>query len=577
MPLPGQSQSEPTTPPSTARILRLGSRRSILGLVGRVDPSEVARGTERLARAYAAVPRLEAFRSYALALPAARAGVIVLSPQELSLRVGDVVVWGVPVSSSGSATDRELRRALADPRCAAELDGVFVLAQISADKIRLVTSPAFLFTLRRSGSAFATRAFAAVALSGRRPRVNSEAVSQAVAMQCVMGGGEVLADVEACEEATVVDVSAAGIDQRCYAPLAERLGPGPPTTPGRLREVVGEVAGRCALLPGAWLALTAGRDSALALSCLASTGRPLPTVTMGWRGLPDVEGARAAARHLGWTHEVAAVTDARGRSVRGRRGLHGLKVDGGLVDWLARSARWLEGLQHPRDALSGWLRWPRQNTVWVTGHGGETGRAFYWGNDPDADPLDTIVNGPGGHLKGAGREALAEAVRGELALAAAIGRPSDALDLLYVRRQRGWVDRGTLPLPQIRDILPVHLHSSVTQALISSPRALRQGGDLYDMALSSEHAELWRITCRATGRAAKLHRAPGMPHLIAYPDDEPLLQRVLAGLAPEGLLARDVLGEAWWSWATRAASHEPWVRGLLWNAVSVEALHRSCG
>jgi hypothetical protein len=94
-------------------------------------------------------------------------------------------------------------------------------------------------------------------------------------------------------------------------------------------------------------------------------------------------------------------------------------------------------------------------------------------------------------------------------------------------------------------------------------------GSFFDAALDLDPHRLYAVATRAA-RQRRWGRRPRLP------DDWPLLREVMAAFEPGGWLARDVLGESWWSWATTNAPTEWWVRLLLWRAVGVEALHRWC-
>lgn len=551
-------------------MIRLPARRTILGVVTAVDAAAVADAASRLAAAYRDVPGLGSWTLQTLAVPAARAGIVVLGETPTPLSLPSTVVWGLPLGSEGPATDDEVRGVLDSPRSVRGLAGVFVLGLITETSVRLVTSHDFVFTLRRCGTAFATRAVAALALSGTTPRIEPSSVYEAVAWEGSVATGEVLADVAGCDEGIHVEIAAGGATTTVVAPLAERIAEGAPPTPASFRELVGTETLRAARVEGSRLALTEGRDSVLAASCLAQVGGRLPTYTLGYRSYPDSQGARAAAKALGWSHQTIGVRDARGRRVSQRSTPTGRAVSGNLVEWLVRHAAWGEGLQAARDALVGHVAWAGSGFVSVTGHGGETGRAFYRTAHEGQDPADAIaVTGAGANLPPAGQAHFREVIRAEVDRAAAAGRRDAALDLVYARRQRGWLEHTGLPDAPATDIVPIYLGSTVYRALMNIPLADRLDGSFFEAALALDERDLYAVAIRGA-RRKRWGRRPGIP------SDWPLLRDVIAAFEPDGWLARDVLGDDWWRWATEQAPHEWWVRLLLWRAVGVEALHRWC-
>ena len=559
--------------------LRLPSRHAVLGVLTGTTGAGAAEAADRLRRRYAGVPGLEGWRTTWVHLPDLEAAVVVAGADPPALHAGLDVVWGSPIGSAGPAAAEEVDAALVEPGRARDLEGCFVLLRAEPGRLRLVTSSAFVFTLRRSGPAFATRAAAALALAGRPMEVDREAVVEAVVWQAVLQDGEVLAGVAACEEATVVDVTRTGVVTGSWSGLGDRLAAGPPPDPAAFRGRVGALTRRFAAVPGARLALTGGRDSALVASCLAEGGGALPAFTMGPSRYSDVRAARRVAGVLGWPHSSIPVTDVRGRT--SPLWPAGSTVPGGrLADWLVRHAPWGEGLQHPRDALVGRLRWAGPRFPAVSGHSGEVGRAFYWDGstdaDLDADPAAVLVGrSTAAHLPPAARDRFSDAVAADVAVARAIGRPRDALDLVYVRRQRSWFDHGWLPDAPVDDVLPVLLAPGPVRDLLDVPRDQRRGGRFFDDAIAAWRPELRDVALREAALGKQAWRALGPLNPYRLRDDWPLLTRLLAELAPGGLLVRDLLGAAWWDGALEAARTQPGARGPIWNAVSVEAVHRA--
>jgi hypothetical protein len=545
------------------RSHRLPSQRSVLGVVRARDAASVRNVAHRLESLYSSVPHLAA-RASCIFVEAAAAGVVVLADRPLVLAETDMLVWGEPLTGEGRASDSDLARVLDDPQRARQLRGVFVLARLDPVGIRLVSSAAFTATLRRSHDVVATRALAALVLAGKRPRVAKSSVADAVALRYVLGDGEVFEDVRMCDDACVFDVSKQGMTERSYFPLAERLQSGPPLEANRLVGLVRDLQPR-AMAPDAQLALTGGRDSVLVAAALAASGRRLPTFTMGWRGTPDVEQAAAVAAQLNWPHAVARSADAFGRPTRTRGDLPA-SAPAEPIDWLVGLVPWSEGLTHPREAFSGWLNWSARNVLMVTGHGGEIGRAFY-DHHRTGSPQDVLLRqGPGGHLEGDAHDVFAERVRALLDVAETVHRPEHALDLFYaLGRMRRWVGRG-LPLPQIANLAPVYLEPTLVAALLDTPPDLRASGAVFDEAL--DQLGVREIPLPIASRY-RLRRS-------TLPNDLALQDLLLEKLGPDGFLAEQVLGSAWWLWATENARSQGWVRELVWAAIGIEAAHRWC-
>lgn len=557
----------------------LPSRHTVLGVLSGTTADGAAAAAERLRRTYTGVPGLAGWTTTLLWLPGAGAAVIVAGAAPPELHAPLDLVWGCPTGASGPATAAEVAAALDRPASAVALDGVFVLLRAQPHRVRMVTSAAFAFTLRRSGPAWATRAAAALALAGRPLVVDRDAAVEAVVWQAVLQDGEVLRDVAACEEASTVDITRDGCVERSYAPLGDRLARGPAPTVAGFREEVGHLTERFAGTPGARLGLTGGRDSALVASCLAERGGALPTYTMGPERYDDVRAARAVAAALGWPHVNLPVADARGHTSTlwpAARTAPG----GRLADWLVRHAPWGEGLQHPRDALVGRLQWDDETFTSVTGHSGEVGRAFYWERATDealdTDPVTVMTSqGTAAHLPPAARRHFADVLAVDVALARQIGRPQEALDLVYARRQRCWIDHGGLPDFPVRDVLPVFLAPTLVARLLDVPRDQRRGGAFFDAAIAGWRPELRRAGLDEAARDVRAWRLLGPLNPYRLRDDWPLLAHVLRELEPGGLLVRDVLGDAWWRGAVEAARGSPGARAPIWNAVAVEALHRA--
>lgn len=562
-----------TGPESRSNIPWLPSRSSVLGVAHGVDAEQFAAAVDRLRRAYEGIPALAPVHASSRYLPTLRAGICVVGSADVDLAGDGDLVWGAPLGRSGLASSEEVELALTSPVAARELSGVFVLVRTRASGIRLVTSATIVATLRTSAGALATRATAAAVLGGRRVEVNKDAVAEAVVWQCALRtGGEVVAGVEPVGEASVVDLGIDGaVGMSSYWDAEERLAPQGTTTPEGFRSLVAAEMSNAAAVDNAMLGLTAGLDSTLAASCLDEVGGRIDTFTMGHAGYPDLVAARAVARRLGWSHETALVADAAGNPLH--RGL--AAVPGGdRLRWLVAHAPWADGMCHPRDAILGRLRWKRRGVLWVAGHGGETARSVYGSSAGGAG--DTAVEVATRIASWAPPAVLAEfmeTIREGLREGAAIGRPRDAVDVLYLRRQFTWIDRA-LAVREYSDMHPLYMGSRLARAMLDVPPEQRADGAFIRRAHELGSPDLSRLAAHSATRGFPwvnaLRRGPWRP----FVDDWPLLHSLLQELEPDGLLARDALGDGWWCWALETAPGQPWARSCLWNAIAVESLHR---
>lgn len=425
----------------------------------------------------------------------------------------------------------------------ADLPGVWVVAGMRGDALRLVSSPVVMHTLVRArgagAEAFATRGLAALLLAGREPRVAWERVAEWVFFDYVLGSEELLEGTEVLEEAALVDLHPDRAHVRSWWPRPVRWGPGAETTPAQVREAVRGEAARLAKLPGATLGLTAGRDSALVAEVLP---RGSKAFTIGWTGHPDSDAAAARARALGLDHQVAEVRPQRAR-----------------FEELVRAAVWQEGIENPRTVAVGPLHWGAREAVWVTGHGGELGRAFYWPSGPPAS-LDAALESLMRPTAGITHEA-AEALRARLgaqllALADIRRSPDGALDLFYAAgRMHKWLGR-VLPYRQIAGFAPAFLAPTVVRALLDLPLEARLSGAAFGPPAQAHEA-------RRTIRERAVRKLRGR-------EDWPLLRPLVAACRRPA--AVDVLGDAWWASTLDIARHHDWAQQWTWNVLATEAL-----
>ncbi|HWH27880.1 MAG TPA: hypothetical protein VNU26_02775 [Mycobacteriales bacterium] len=444
------------------------------------------------------------------------------------------------------------------------------------------TSSTSVATLRTASSgtrsAWATRSLAVHALLGRRPAVRADVVAEHVLLDCTIGDDDLLDGTSRVPDGAVLTASADGVRTTTTVEDAVRYAPGEPTTPTRLRAAALEAAELLGDVPGACLGLTAGRDSGLLAAALVCTGRRPPAFTMGWPGLPDVDGAALRAARLGLDHRAVPLADLDGHVVASTedltRALQRRRSPAALVDAVLRRTRWSDGADLPRNALVGDLAWSGPPVVWLSGSGGELARALYWHEAPPGTPELAAFLGPRtGGLARPAADRLAERVTAELDRARACGRTGrGGLDVLYLRsRMRGWLG-NVAPSPAFSGFLPGLLEPATVRVLLDVPEDQRRTGALFAAVADGLLAE---------GGAAGAHPPPVKPpgrrrlaRLRSDPlSDARLLRRVLRRLDATGPgVAREVLGERWWRLALDQAPSRPHVRQWLWNAVAVDAL-----
>jgi len=505
------------------------------------------------------------------------------------------LIWGLPIGSDGAATDAEAVTASHDPAAARRLDGPFALVAVSPTGGRLTTSAYLVHAMQTAcgphTEAWSTRGLAAVVAAGLEARINPDALAEYVTMDYVLGDEELLADVRSLPEAVVVDIRADGSRESCYWPLPERFAISSPTGAAELRAVLGATMGRAGALPGAHLALTAGRDSVLLASCAAEHGAMPATFTIGTPETPDVVGARAVAGELGWSHRILSAEQAVGGG-----------VGGSVYSRVIASSYWTEGLDTAWNLAAPPLDWTGSSDVsWLSGSGGEIGRAFYWSwAAPEADDVDVLVGGVCRHMNASAQSRLRERATAALHEAGNLTdrRGRDRLDVIYARgRMRKWLERS-LPRPECRGTFAGYLAPSVVSTLMNIPAEAKRSGAVFDEALRAA-PDLSAVARRAISVIASPSRGNGLHPVRAIAERLPLavaaaervrsaplivrlaartpepgvrlFQQVLAERGAGPLLAEEVLGRGWWRSVQATAPRNATSRRWMWNALAVNA------
>ena len=478
--------------------------------------------------------------------------------------LADLLVWGSPVSREGVPDAAVLRAAADDPSNRARgVSGVWVVVDVTQDRVRLVTSPTLVHTLKRvdgpDGTAIATRGLAAHVLAGVTPRLNEAAIPEYVLLDYVLGEEELLADTVVLGDAQVIDVRRAGLDVTSWWPREERFAPGPPTDAAALRAVVSDAMTAALAPPDTRLGLTAGRDSTLLASVIAAGGGRVGTFTLGPSWLDDSRGARAVARQLGWRHA------------------NGVQSFGPRV-WprISELSRWSEGLTTGDQLVDTDLSLKDESIIWLSGSGGEIGRGFYWARHGSADSwLQWTRSALCAPLEGAG-ERMSDRLDAQLNALRSYGRSEeDSVDLLYATgRMARWLGR-LMPTPPLRNFHAGYLDPPVVRALLDIPVEDRLVHRTFDDALSVDAPNLYDVAQRATS-SRLFGRLDSVRFRRMDQNHSRALMELVADIGVEAPVRR-VMGDRWWNATVESARipSEGWARRQLWNVVAVEGLSRA--
>ncbi len=417
------------------------------------------------------------------------------------------------------------------------------------------------------GTVLATRSLAGHVLAGRRPEISHAAVVELLLFDYVVGEGHVLAGSRVLDEASVHELSTDGVRSSTYWPRTERFALSARRTPEGFIDGVSTIGARLASAPGAWLGLTAGRDSTLLAACLHRAGVSLPTFTWGWIGDEDTDAASRTARTLGWHHHILTGTRDHARDP---------------YDHLVLQSAWHEGRERANDFIPGHINWPADEIWWLTGGGGEIGRAFYWQNAPPEvheAPIAWLARGSLGMPRRRRRE-LEERLAEQFDQITRFERPrEDALDVFYaLQRMRKWLPQEPSNQP-IQGQLAGYLEPSTVQDLLAVPVEQRRDGRFFDAALELAFPRFRAIASprvpRPQGVRAQLGRLRARLN-VTWPKALPLadgagalLETMVHRLDGESF-TRCVMGDRWWNAAIHRARRTGDLR-LLWNALSIDA------
>lgn len=459
-------------------------------------------------------------------------------------RLDQPLVFGEPLPPALRATSDLLG---AEPGALRAIEGASAALAVEADRARLVAGaagPGMLFaTASGTAAAWSTHAVAAAWLAHGRVQVDAGAIPEQLAAEFV-GGGRALVQGDWIPLADGTDVVFEGGNYRSgdYWRLPERWEPVPEDQAAvvaerHLLDSLGRRAGKCP-----HVSLTAGLDSRVAAVALREVGIDARGFTWGEREWEDVGGGAELAARLGIPHELAGIQwlsdEEATREVR-------------------RQVRWNEGAIH---VGFGRVKWPGPMAGFVTGAGGELGRAFYYRDrapaTEDAEPEQltaVLVDLLAPRLAGARPEAverLAASVRGWVDDAARAGLPGwRTLDVVYgEQRVRRWL-RGMLPRLDA-PMIPAFATPEIGRALASLPLAERLSDGFHRGFLERHAPDLVPLPAPPPSRGLR-DRLPGrLRARLASPLGErwrehPEFRAWIANGVLGSPLVTEPLGERW--------------------------------
>lgn len=453
--------------------------------------------------------------------------------------LGEPLVFGEPLPAGVSLLDADARELRA-------IDGATAALAIAADRACLVGGaggPGMLFAASSGGiEAWSTHAVAAAWVAHGRARVDPAAIPEQLAAEFVGGERSLIEGARPLPQAVRVTIGDDAARTEDYWPLAERWAPLPEEEAAghAERHLLASLERRAPGEP--YASLTAGLDSRVLGVALRELGIGPRAFTWGEAGWDDVRGGAELAGLLGIPHQLVE------------------------IEWLAdteamlevqRQVRWNEGAIQVGFARLGW---PPGMPGFVTGAGGETGRAFYYRDRaPSSEQADerelgdTLLRLLEPRLAGARHEALdalGHSVRGWVAAAAVAGHGGwRTLDVVYgEQRVRRWL-RGMLPRLDA-PMIPAFATPEIGRALASLPLAERlsdgfhrgflerRAPDLVPPPAPTHRRPLWD---RLPGR----FRARPASALGERWDQHPGFREWVADAVLGSALLTDTLGERW--------------------------------
>lgn len=351
---------------------------------------------------------------------------------------GGPFVWGGPTPQNLSAHEEIVNATDSDLRT---LGSTVAVIATSLGRVRIATGVggvAGIYCAERDGIvAWSSHAVAAGWLSTAAAAIDWSCVPELLALGFVSGDRTLITGVSAVADGSVIDIDR-GIVRRSYWPAKERWVPVPETDARASCEelLLDRLPGRVtksALVLG----LTAGLDSQVIALALREGGVDFATMTAGDPAWRDVKAASRLAAAIEVPHAHAPID---------------WHTDDEAVATMTELVRWSDGTVLPalaRDSLGDMHGMP-----FVTGGGGEVGRAFYYKMQGHSQSVPSVprmlsLMDPSGAIVGARRSArrvVINAVAQGIRAAEELGYEGwRALDVYYAeQRLRKW-GRSTLP------------------------------------------------------------------------------------------------------------------------------------
>lgn len=477
-------------------------------------------------------------------------------------RLDTPVVFGEPLPSrlgGGRAAERGTASGAtavaaaslldASPADLRAVDGATAALAVAPDRACLVSgagAPGMLYAASSGPvDAWSTHAVAAAWLAHGRARVDSAAIPEQLAAEFVGGERSLIEGARPLWQAVRVAVDDERARLTDFWPLAERWAPIPEADAAAHaeRHLLDALARRTRAFEAPHASITAGLDSRVVVAALRELGADVRAFTWGEAGWDDVRGGSEVAAQLGVPHEVVEVE---------------WLDDADAMRELDRQVRWSEGAAPVGFAR---LAWPPDMRAFVTGAGGEVGRAFYYrdqrpsGEDADRERLaGALIGLLAPRLADARREAVAgleASARGWVDAAAAAGASGwRTLDVVYgEQRVRRWL-RGMLPRLQA-PMIPAFATPEVARALASLPLADRLGDGFHRSFLAARAPELVPPAAQEARRGRRRIRLPGRlrprppSFLGARWDEHPGFRDWIVDGVLASPLVTEPLGERW--------------------------------